>query len=282
MTYSDETTIKELNGVALTYSNGDVCPATGGKYSFTVNIYCDEDIETIDYTGLVYGPECAPFVNLISKQGCSVFDANVIWDFLADYEDFWGVFMILGGLILNFLGRKLLKPSICMAGMCSTIIISVLVFYTAFFDSDTDLDTFWYVLGGSAVAGLLIGLLLAKFVKVGAAVLAGWGGFAAGLVLNEVVIAQLKLEWLFWVSMVACVLVAVILTFFIFDHVIILSTVAVGSYGMMRGISMYAGHYYNEVTMAKLISQGLLEDIDPWYWAYIGAFAVFFLIGACV
>lgn len=39
------------------------------------------------------------------------------------------------------------------------------------------------------IAGLFVGLLLAYFFKVGAAFLAGWGGFCGGLMLNEAVFA---------------------------------------------------------------------------------------------
>lgn len=51
---------------------------------------------------------------------------------------------------------------------------------------------------------------------------------------------------------------------------------------MMRGVSAYAGHYYNEATMAKMLQDGLLDEIDPYYWAYIGGFALAVLIGCCV
>ena len=54
----------------------------------------------------------------------------------------------------------------------------------------------------------------------------------------------------------------------------ITSTVLLGSYLLVRGVACYAGHYYNEVTMAKMAADGLLDEIDPWYWMYIGGFAV--------
>ena len=28
-----------------------------------------------------------------------------------------------------------------------------------------------------------------------------------------------------------------------------------------------------------MINQGLLDDIDPWYWAYVGGFVVMFFVG---
>ena len=48
---------------------------------------------------------------------------------------------------------------------------------------------------------------------------------------------------------------------------------------LVRGVACYAGHYYNEVTMAKMAADGLLEEIDPWYWMYVGGFFVSVLVG---
>ena len=34
--------------------------------------------------------------------------------------------------------------------------------------------------------------------------------------------------------------------------------------------------------MAKMLQDGLLDDIDPWYWAYVGGFSFMMLVGSCV
>lgn len=79
-----------------------------------------------------------------------------------------------------------------------------------------------------------------------------------------------------------CVIACAVLAFFIFDYAVILSSVTLGSYALVRGVACYAGHYYNEATMAKMLQDGLLDEIDPWYWAYVGGFALMMLIGCCV
>ena len=50
-------------------------------------------------------------------------------------------------------------------------------------------------MAGGAVAGIIFGLLLARCVKVGGAILAAWGGFAIGLILNEAFMYKLLLTW---------------------------------------------------------------------------------------
>jgi len=79
-----------------------------------------------------------------------------------------------------------------------------------------------------------------------------------------------------------CTLGAAIAAFFLLDEVVIASTVVLGSYCLVRGVACYAGHYYNEVTMAEMAKEGLLADIDPWYWAYVGGFFLMVVVGMLV
>ena len=67
-----------------------------------------------------------------------------------------------------------------------------------------------------------------------------------------------------------------------FDHVVIVSTTILGAYCLIRGLSCYFGHYYNEFIMAKMIKDGLLEEIDQYYWCYVGAFGFFCLVGGSI
>jgi hypothetical protein len=110
-------------------------------------------------------------------------------------------------------------------------------------------------------------------------VLAGWGGVCGALILNESLFFRAEMEWLFWTTIVVCALGAAITAFYLLDEVVIVSTVLLGSYCLVRAVACYAGHYYNEVTMAKMAKEGLLADIDPWYWAYVAGFFVMVAIG---
>jgi hypothetical protein len=70
------------------------------------------------------------------------------------------------------------------------------------------------------------------------------------------------------------------MVFVAYKHAIIFATVILGSYAMVRGISCYAGHYYNEFVITKMISDGLY--IDPMYWCYPAGFVVMCVIGTLV
>jgi hypothetical protein len=247
-------------------------------------VYCDLDLENDNtrYTGLALGDSCNPYVNIVSRQGCDVLANSILWDYLEKIEPYLGVVGIVMGTFLCFFGLKMIKPSIFMAGLITVTLMACLFFYAVYANSVDDVETFWYFLAVGALLGLVLGFLLAKYVKIGAAVLAGWGGFAAGLMLNESILFKFEVEWLFWVSMVVCVVGAAVLAFVIFDHAMIISTSILGAFFLVRGISVYAGHYYNMFTIIKMLKKNLIEKIDPLYWAYIGGFIVVALLGCLV
>lgn len=102
------------------------------------------------------------------------------------------------------------------------------------------------------------------------------------MVLNEAVLYRFGYEWLFWVSTIGCGAIAGFLAAKAYERVLILATSVLGSYAIVRGVSMYAGHYYNEFTMAEMLKAGLLTDIDPFYWCYVGGFVVLAIGGFCL
>lgn len=135
-------------------------------------------------------------------------------------------------------------------------------------------------MAGGAVAGIIVGLLLAYCVKVGAAVLAAWGGFALGLLLNTTIMYRFEYVWIFWTTNGVCMVVCAVLSFYTFEKVMIITTSLLGSYGLVRGVSCYAGHYYNEFTIINLLKSGAIDQVDPYYWGYVGGFVLIFVVGA--
>jgi len=271
-----------LSGVSLSYVNGPICNATSNtKAKLRINMYCDpnESSTYFDVSPGVLGNVCEPYIDTVSNAACSKLNVSELWAYLGEYSDFLGVFLLVSGLILVFLGRKLIRPAVCCAGFLTTIFVACLIFYSVYVDDEGDLAQFWYFLAGGALAGIFVGLLMAWALKLGAAVLAGWGGLTAGLILYESVLFRAGQEWLFWVTVVACAVTAAVLAFFFLDHIMIVATSLLGSYALVRGVACYAGHYYNEVTMAKMAKEGLLDEIDPWYWMYVGGFFLMLVLG---
>lgn len=266
----------------MIYKNGEKCDITSNeKATFQINMYCEPDAKStyFEYSPGVLGNICAPYVDIVSNAACSKLSVSELWEYLAKYSDFFGVFLLISGVLLVFLGRKLLRPAVCCAGFLSTIFLACIIFYAVYVDETGDIAQFWYFLGGGALAGIFVGLLLCWAVKVGAAVLAGWGGVTGGLILYETVLFRAEQEWLFWVTICACAIACAVVAFFYLDPLMIIATSLLGSYALIRGVACYAGHYYNEVTMAKMAAEGLLDEIDPLFWCYVGGFFVALLLG---
>ena len=79
-----------------------------------------------------------------------------------------------------------------------------------------------------------------------------------------------------------CIIVAAVLAFVVFEHAVILASACLGAYFIVRGVSCYAGHYYNEFTIINLLKSGAIDQIDPYYWAYVGGFVLFMIVGSIV
>ena len=228
------------------------------------------------------GNLCDPYIDTVSWVACARLDVSALWEYIAKYSDYLGVFLLIAGTLLVFFGRRLLKPAVCFAGFLSTLALTCIIFYAVYAENTSDLADFWYFFGGGIVLGVVVGLLACWALRFGAAVLAGWGGLCGGLILNEALLYMAEAEWLFWTTVVLCTLGAAVLAWFFMDHVVIISSVTLGAYAIVRGVACYAGHYYNEVTMAKMAKEGLLDDVDEWYWMYVGGFFLTVAVGIYV
>jgi len=135
---------------------------------------------------------CNPSVTIVSSLGgCDVLQNSIIWEYFDLMKPYLGAIGIGVGIPLCFLGLKLIKPAICFIAFITMTCMSLFIFYAIYINSIELTPVFWYFLGGGAAAGIIVGLLAARFVKYGAACLAGWGGFCLGIILNEAVLSKL-------------------------------------------------------------------------------------------
>jgi hypothetical protein len=86
-----------------------------------------------------------------------------LWEYIAAYEPYFGVFFIVGGFMLCFFGHKLIGPSVCIIGLLTSVAVVCIVFYAVYFTSTTDPSQFWIWLGGGVVAGIILGIILMKY-----------------------------------------------------------------------------------------------------------------------
>ena len=126
------------------------------------------------------------------------------------------------------------------------------------------------------VIGALVGILLAYLMRLGVGVLAGWGGFCLGLILYNSFLYKIDndAKVAFWSFTIGLAVVAAILSLFLFWHAIIIATSIGGSYALMRGISMYAGGFPDEMEVYYQIKMGNLDGMSPYFYVYMIFFAL--------
>ncbi len=163
-----------------------------------------------------------------------------------------------------------------------TVFAILLLFYTTFLKDTTETWVGWTVLACSILIGLVVGFFMMKLERLGAALLAGWGGFLLGFLLNEMVLYKVESQALFWSVNVGCAIAAAVLSFFLYEHVLILTTSFAGSYMLVRGISFYAGGFPNEFTLADQIKAGDTDAFTNWFYLYMVCIMIVCAIGAVV
>ncbi len=190
-------------------------------------------------------------VGVYDEQGCYVFDTNPLVRFLSKYSNIFGGLLIAFGFVIASFGKPLFKPTICMVGtMVFNIALSLFIF-SIFFTRNTPVWAGWLVFSIALFIGAIVGLILAKLTRLGVAVLAGWGGFCLGMIIYSAFLYKLDGEKniLFWLFNIGMAVLAGVLSLFLFNHAVIIATAIVGSYAFIRGISLYAGGYPDEMQL---------------------------------
>lgn len=261
--------------LAIDYNSSNGC-------SLQVALVCDSGIETYEMGALVNTGGCNYSTTLTGKQACPTVDLNAIWDFISSYSWLWGAGMIIAGIMLCAFGRKLFSVCIFLATACIVIFAIMLLFYTLFLKSTTEEWVGWLVLSIAVITGLVAGFFMLKLEKLGAGILAGWGGFMLGMLINEMALYKVGSEALFWIVCIGLAVVAGLLTMCLLDDVLIIMTAFAGAYSFWRGISMYAGEFPNEFTLAEEVQSGAIESINGWFYAYMVAIVLTTGLGAFI
>lgn len=161
--------------------------------------------------------------------------------------------------------------------MLATIMLILIIFYTTFLTDKTEDWVGWTVLALAVVAGAAIGFLMYKCQKLGAAMLAAFGGFLLGMTLCTTFLWATQSSTLFWVISSVFAVIGAVCAFFFFFPMVIFVTAFGGSYLFVRGISLYAGGYPNEFTVMNQLKSGAI-DFSYWFYLYLG-FIIIFTIG---
>lgn len=264
-----------ITGIGLYYLSTD--------YSLWVNITCDaskEDLEITSHTknGNNYA------VLATHKTGCPTIQYSLIYKFLQKYSYLWGAVVIALGLIFCFAGNALINGILFLTG---AIISFGALSYVTFailehLDKEPSETVQWVIVGVCGVAGVLLGLLVKKIRPLGIGALAAWGGVMIGLLVTTTFV--ISNQYAKWGTIAACAFALGYTAFRVEKIVIIGVTSFIGSYMILRGISMYAGGFPNENYISEEIRQGAItwDSFPKSFYAYLGGILVCAIVGGVV
>lgn len=156
-----------------------------------------------------------------------------------------------------FLGRKFIPFIVAVMGALVTFLV-VMIFESAFgmlnyVDPTKDGGSLAVTILAFIIAiglGVVVGILLNRFLMVGLCLLAGVGGYLGGLVLYNTIISFFTQSAIALACMTFGLGILVAALAYVFkDTIVIFTTALIGSYLTIRGISMFAGGFPNEFTL---------------------------------
>ena len=200
---------------------------------------------------------------------CPVFTYNPLIKFISRYEWFFGGVFIILGIILAFFGRTLFPYAMFIFGSFITSGGILLLCYVTYLQRDQKAYVIWFTFIMAVVCGLVMGYLCAKFERLGAAAITGWGGYICSLFLNAAIHNQDSVI-LSWSITIGFVLLCGISTLCYLNESIILSTSMVGSYFFIRGISFYANGFPNEyILIHKMRVENHGKIVENAFYGYL-------------
>jgi hypothetical protein len=219
---------------------------------------------------------CDSQIIVRSSHACYGFTLNPLFRWIEAQKVFLGAALILSGLYLGILGKKQFKLSICLIGGIVFTLLSSLFLFTVFLSRSSAPSAGWIIMGVCTFLSIFVGLALAYFSKIGAAVAAGWGGVALGLILYNTFVYKIDTngQVVFWIFIVLMGGIFAGLAFVIFWHIIILATSFAGAYAVIRGISLYAGGFPGELEIVDLIKNRKMDSMPGTFYAYMAGFVV--------
>ncbi len=236
------------------------------NYTVTYHLSCDENLDHDKHIleKVEVHDTCKYDLYFRTYGGCPTFNLYAVWNFLLKFKVIFGTILIVQGLFFFTLGAKLVI--VTLFTVCVLLVVGGMffIFFVVLFTEASPVFV-WVILVLSLILGVGLGYFVAKY-KKGAfgLLLGGYMGFILGVLLYNLLFV--KITWaptaVFWFTIIGCVIICFLFAYFMFDHIIILSTSFTGGYSFVRGISLFAGGFPNESLVIDAIKRDELEQLS--------------------
>lgn len=226
--------------------------------------------------------KCGVSMDISSQSFCTLGDVSALWTWIQHNR--WVIFsaLIVFGLFACFFGRKLFKVVLFLTAMIVVSFAGMFLCYSTFLYKEHQNWVGWTVLACWIVIGLLAGVLMLKLLRFGIFLLATWGGILLGQIIWTSFVYYSASQAVYWICIVAFGIIIGLLALKIEEHVLIFATSFTGAYMFHRGIAMVAPGWPNDMTLAKLVEDKRIDQIDPRFYAYLAGIVILTIIGIVV
>jgi len=165
------------------------------------------------------------------------------------------ILLALGGF-LAFFGGRYYKATFFIFGQLGLTIYMMLYFYITLLPSYTPVWTVWFALILALTFSSGLGLICMTYARVGVLVVgATLGGLLGGIffkILVYVISGSNPYLGLYLTILFFAIIMAVV-CFVFFDFAVIIASTIFGSYFLVRGVSIFIGHFPSELVVIKTI-----------------------------
>lgn len=171
--------------------------------------------------------------------------------------------MIVAGIFLIMWGTKFIE--VTFVGIVGLIVMQFgLKVYDNMHIENPNPDYLWIVLGVSFLIGLGIAYFAINMINFAKLCMGGYLGYTFSLIIYQFILRYIqtsKPEIVFWITTLACIAIGCILMSYLVKQVMIIATSLIGSYAVIKGISLYAGKFPNEQVIFELLKNQELDQL---------------------
>ena len=255
------------------------------NHTFKYILTCDPDGQDQSYT--VTGKDFDDTdgrinltLHITSKEACPKVNFYFIVKFIQDYKILFIILLILFGLFNCGLGKRFSRFTAFF--LCIFIfVVLILILSQYVLPSGCANWIIWVMLAVGVILGVVAGVFAFKYHEGCMAFLTGGiGGFFLGQFLfnlfgNRIPVNGIVMNIVF---IVVCIGALIAVAFFFKKFIVIFATSLIGSYCIVRGISLFAGKFPDEMTVIDLQTRGetdQLESLLTWQvYVYLASIAV--------
>ena len=144
--------------------------------------------------------------------------------------------MILVGIILLFFGSKFIEATIYIGCILIVMSAAFIIVFDIIYKNGAEEKVVWIVGGISIFFGIILGCLFNKFIRIFFTLFGAYLGYITGILLYNLFVHNIDANQttLYWSTIGVCAVVFIIVSYIMYNYVIIFSTSLIGSYSVIR------------------------------------------------